>query len=178
MLQTPLQVEHQWSDQRILPLIADDHWWFYGFWSLSIDAWSLVTIVHNDFIFDFDFDSCWSLIWSLMMLQTPLSRLSIKLPCCTVSLKSQKDIIFYILRMWELSSFVGACSCTDKCWMFWERGRFHLSWELMMEILLPAMHSWLVCSYIHHHHDEWTRWQWSWWSWWWPWWSWWWFFFY
>ena len=23
-----------------------------------------------------------------------------------------------------------------------------------MEILLPAMHSWLVCSYVNHHHDE------------------------
>ena len=63
-------------------------------------------------------------------------------PTCKELNKIYFPTLWRILRHFIFTNQKLKCSWTDNCsWC----GSFHLSWELMMEILLPAaMHSWLV----------------------------------
>ena len=136
------------------------------FWSLSFDFWSLgqppsSTIFHLWFQFwRLNSHLIWSPICSPVFvspltLQSPLSSWwRIKLPC-TID-KWFKNVAAFTfcgrfyrqnnLTIWENGRFHLLWGFyRQNGWTIWDYGRFHLSWELMMEILLPAMHSWLVC---------------------------------
>ena len=63
-------------------------------------------------------------------------------PTCKELNKIYFQTLWQILRRFIFTIQKLMCSSMENCsWC----GSFHLSWELMMEILLPAaMHSWLV----------------------------------
>ena len=100
-----------WSETFYHPFLITPHLnLILGFWSQSVDFWSLVVIFYNDLIFDFHFDTS-SLIWSLLFGLWCFKLLStLGASSCPEQYHNitQNCQFLNILRMWELSPFVQA----------------------------------------------------------------------